>query len=144
MFNAGLFSGLFDQTREPGLLPDDVLFRRIPVAYLAVGVAVVYLGWLSDRADIRGAAAGAVFGAISGLVVASVGIVTMWTAIDMTGLFVAAGALVQVSMLIAAGAVLGAYRADGDHRRLTQRVLLFAFLAALAGIVAQNVLRGQQ
>lgn len=31
-FNAGLFFGLFDQGREPCLLADQVLVRRIPVA----------------------------------------------------------------------------------------------------------------
>ena len=144
LFNAGLFSRLIDQTREPSLLPDDVLFRRIPVAYLAVGVVVVCLGWLFDRTDIRGSAAGAARGALSGLVIAGMGIVTLWTAIDITGLFVAAGAFVQVCMLTAAGAVLGAFRANGDRRRLSRRVLLFALLAALAGIVAQNVLGGQR
>jgi len=140
LLNAGLFSGLFDQTREPGLLPDDVLFRRIPVAYLSLGVVVVCLGWLFDRTDLRGPKAGAALGALSGLVVASMGIVTLWTAIDITGLFVAAGAFVQVCMLAASGAVLGAFRANGDRRRLSRRVLLFALLAALAGIVTQNVL----
>lgn len=144
LLNAGLFSRLFDQTREPGLLPDDVLFRRIPVAYLSVGFVVVYLGCLFDRTDIRGTKAGAALGALSGLVVAGMGIVTLWTAIDITGLFVAAGAFVQVCMLTASGAVLGAFRANGDRRRLSRRVLLLALLAALAGIVAQNVLGGPQ
>jgi hypothetical protein len=48
-FSAGVFSPLFDQGREPGLLPDDVLFRRIPVAYLVVGFAVVAMAWVVDR-----------------------------------------------------------------------------------------------
>lgn len=140
LFNAGLFSGLFDQTREPSLLPDAILFRRIPVAYLALATGVVGLAWLLDGTDRRGAWAGATLGALAGVVVASMGIVALWTAVNMTGLFVAVGALVQVGEMAASGAVLGALRAGGDRRRLTRWALIFALLAAVAGIVAQNVI----
>jgi hypothetical protein len=141
LFNAGLFSPLFDQNREPGLLPDAVLFRRIPVAYVALAIAVSGLAWLLDRTDRRGAWAGATAGAWAGLVVAGMGIVTLWTAIDLTGLFVAAGAVVQVGALAASGAVLGAFRAAVvDQRRLTRRTLILALLAAAAGILAQNLM----
>jgi len=140
LLNAGLFAGLFD--REPGLLADEVLFRRIPVAYLGLATGVVGLAWLIDRADQRGALAGARMSALAGVVVASMGVVSLWSAIDMTGLFVAAGALVQVVELTAAGAVLGAFRVGGDRRRLTRRVLLLALSLAVLGIVAQNILNG--
>lgn len=139
-FNAGLFSGLFDQTREPGLLPDAVLARRVGVAYAALAIGVGALAWLLDRTDRRGALAGAVLGARAGLVFATMGIVMLWTAIDMTGTFVAAGALVQVGEMAGAGAVLGAFRTGADRRRLTRRVLVFAVLAAAGGIVLQNIM----
>jgi hypothetical protein len=139
-FNAGLFSGLFDQEREPVLLPDTVLARRIWVAYAALVIAVGALAWLLDRTDRRGALAGAALGALAGLVFAAMGIVMLWTAIDMTGTFVAAGALVQVAEMAGAGAVLGAFRTGTDRRRLTRRVLIFAVLAAAGGIVLQNLL----
>jgi hypothetical protein len=138
LFNAGLFAGLFDPTREPSLLPDAILFRRIPIAYLALAMAVVGLAWLLDRTDQRGALAGATMGALAGLVVVSMGLVSLWTAVNVTGLFVAVGAVVQVGELSAAGSVLGAFRAGPDRRRLTRRVLLLALLAGVAGIVAQN------
>ena len=140
LFNAGLFSALFDQNREPSLLPDAVLFRRIPVAYVALAIAVSGLAWLLDRTDRRGAWAAATAGAWAGLVVAGMGIVTLWTAIDLTGLFVAAGAVVQVGELATSGAVLGAFRAAVDQRRLTRRVFTLALLAAAAGILAQNLM----
>jgi len=143
LFNAGLFSGLFDQSREPSLLADAVLFRRIPVAYLALAIAVGGLAWLLDRTDQRGALAGATLGALAGLVVASMGIVTLWTAINITGLFVAAGASVQVAEMAASGAVLGAFRSGGDRRRLTRRALIYALLAAVIGFVTQNLLTGR-
>jgi len=142
LFNAGLFAGLFDQTREPSLLPDAILFRRIPIAYFALAIAVAGLAWLLDRTHRRGAFAGAALGALAGLVVVSMGIVTLWTAINVTGLFVAAGGLVQVVELAASGAVLGAFRAGGDRRRLTRRALLVAVLAVVAGIIAQNLIGG--
>jgi hypothetical protein len=141
-FNGGLFSGLFDQAREPSLLPDDVLFRRIPVAYLALLIAVYGLAWLLDRADQRGALKGARVGVLAGLVLASMGIVTLWTAVDVTGLLVAAGVTTQVGEMSASAAVLGAFRAGGDRTRLTRRVLILALLTAVAGIVAQNLLKG--
>lgn len=50
-FNAGVFMPLFDQEREPSLLPDELLFRRIPVAYLALLGGVAALGWLIDKID---------------------------------------------------------------------------------------------
>jgi hypothetical protein len=139
-FNAGLFSGLFDQDREPGLLGDDSLFRRIPVAYLALPVGVAALGWIMDRADRRGFASGAVVGAGFGVVAGLLGVVTLWTAIEMTGLFVAAGAFVQVVEFASAGAVIGACKADADQSRVTRLALLAALLAAIGGIVAQNLI----
>ena len=114
-FNAGLFSGLFDQGREPGLLGDDSLFRRIPVAYL---------------------------GLLVGVIAALLGIVYLWTAIEMTGAFVVAGAFVQVVEFAAAGAVLGAWRGDAGRRRVTRTAIVAALLAAVAGIVIQNLLGG--
>jgi hypothetical protein len=139
-FNAGLFSGLFDQSREPGLLSDPELFRRIPIAYLGLAIGVAALGWLFDRLDLRGIWRGARIGAVAGLAVACLGIVNLWTALEMTVPFVAAGLVVQVFEFGVAGAFLGAYRNDPDPSRLTRVAVAVAFLAAIAGIVAQNIL----
>jgi hypothetical protein len=139
-FNAGLFSGLFDQKREPGLLPDSELFQRIPIAYLALAIGVTALGWLFDQIDLRGIWRGAGVGALAGFVFAALGIVTLSTALEMTGLFVAAGILVQVVEFGVAGAFLGAYRHDSEPKRLIWLAFVVAFLAAIAGIVLQNIL----
>jgi len=139
-FNAGLFSGLFEQSREPGLLPDNVLFRRIPVAYLALAVAVIALAWLLDRWDITGVSQGLALGAIAGLVTALLGVVSLWTAIDMTGAFVVTGAMVQVIELAAAGAFLGGYRSTVEPRKLVRRGLVLALALAILGVVLQNLL----
>jgi hypothetical protein len=140
LFNAGLFSGLFDQGREPGLLADEVLFRRVPVAYLLLVVGVIALAWAIDVSYRVGAAAGAILGAGFGLVTALLGVVYVWTAIAMTGLFVAAGALVQVIEFAAAGAVIGACKGSADQRRVTRVSLTVALLAAVAGVAAQNLI----
>lgn len=139
-FNAGLFSGLFDQNREPALLSDTELFQRIPVAYLSLTVGVTALAWLFDRLDLRGIWQGARMGAFAGLAVACLGIVALWTALTMTGLFVVGGLLVQVVEFGAAGAFFGAYRNDPEPRRPTRIALAAAFLAAITGIVVQNIL----
>ena len=136
-FNAGLFTNLWDQAREPSLLPDAVLATRIPVAYLTFLVAVVALAWLVDREDRQGAAAGAKFGVVAGAVFASMGIIGLWTAIDMTGLFVAAGAVVLVVEMGAAGAVLGAYRAGRE--RVGVWSIGAAVALAVSGLVIQNL-----
>jgi hypothetical protein len=139
-FNAGLFSGLFDQNREPALLSDTQLFQRIPVAYLSLAVGVTALGWLFDRLDLRGMWRGARVGAIAGLTVACLGIVALWTALAMTGLFVAGGLFVQIVEFGAAGAFLGAYRNHPKSGRPTRIALAVAFLAAIAGIAIQNIM----
>lgn len=138
-FNAGVFSGLFDQNREPGLLSDSELFRRIPIAYLALAIGVTALGWLFDRLDLRGLWRGARIGVAAGLAVACLGIVTLWTALEMTGQFVAGGLLVQVVAFGVAGAYLGAYRNDPDSSGATRVGLVVALVAAVAGIVVQNI-----
>ena len=139
-FNAGLFSGVFEQAREPGLLPDHVLFRRIPVAYLALVVAVIAVAWLLDRMDVTGMSQGFAVGALAGVVTAFLGIVSLWTAIEMTGAFVVTGVFVQVIELGAAGAFLGAYRATVDPRRLVRRGLVLALVLAVLGVAFQNLL----
>lgn len=139
-FNAGLFSNLFDQDREPGLLPDPVLFRRIPVAYLALAVGVTALGWLFDRIDLRGGRRGAGVGGLFGVVVALLGVVNLWTALEMTGLFVVAAVLVQVVEFGIAGAFLGAYRDDPEPKRLIRVGLIVGILFAATGIIIQNLL----
>ena len=137
-FNAGVFMPLFDQQREPSLLPDEVLFRRIPVAYAALLIGVAFLACTLDRVEPRSIPIAAAQGALVGGVLASMGIVSLWTAIDMTGTFVAAASLVLVLQFAAAAAVLTAFRLS-RWRHLTRRVLLLALLAAVGGIVIQNL-----
>lgn len=140
LFNAGLFSGLFDQQREPGLITDEALFRRIPVAYLGLLVGVVALAWVIDHTSARDSVSGAVMGAGFGVVTSTLGFVSLWTAIEMTGAFVAAGALVQIAEFAAAGAVIGACRGDADQRRVTRAAVVTALAFAMLGLVIQNLL----
>jgi hypothetical protein len=123
-FNAGLFRRLFDQESEPGLLPDEILFRRVPVAYLVLLVGVTALAWVIDRTGPQNLRHGVVLGAIAGVVFAAMGVVYLWTAIDMTGVFVVAGALVLVVEFASAGWTLAGFRSIGDPVRLTRRVLV--------------------
>lgn len=136
-FHAGVFAPVFDQSREPALLPDAALFRRIPVAYATLAVAVTALAWVLDRTGQRDRAAIGV-GALGGLVVAVAGLVALWTAIDVTGLFVAAGTTVLVIQGAAASAVLVS-RTSG--RALTARVLALVLVLFVLGQVAANLTR---
>lgn len=139
-YNAGVFSPLFDQAREPGLLTDPQLFARIPVAYLVVALEVTGLAWAMDRAQVVGALPGAALGAAAGMLLGAAGVVWLWTAIEMTTLFVVAGVVVQSSMMAAAGTVLGAVRSGIGRPRLRLRCLATFIVAAIAAVVAQNLL----
>lgn len=137
-FNAGLFASLFDQATESGLLSDDELFRRVPVSYAALALAVSGMAWVWDRLRVDGWRRGAGLGAGAGVMVAALGIVNVWTAIDMSPSFVGAGALVQVVELAAIGSALGRFRSRGVEARVRWVVLAGAG-AAIGGIVLQNV-----
>ncbi|HET9204508.1 MAG TPA: hypothetical protein VFP67_15335 [Acidimicrobiia bacterium] len=138
-FNAGVFMSLFDQEREPGLLSDEQLFSRIPVAYLALLAGVTALAWLLDRIGVADVRRGIGVGALTGTTFAVMGVVFLWTALEMTGVFVLAGSLVVIIEFAAAGWVLSAFRASPDAARLTRRIVLIALLCALAGMVIQNL-----
>ena len=141
-FNAGVLAGLFDQAREPGLLADEVLFRRIPVAYLAVAGGVTVIAWLIERLDLPPRShSGALLGGVIGLTFALMGVVYLWTAIEMTGLFVASAALVQTVQFAMAGWFLTKYKMS-DGNGLTWKALTLAALLGLAGVIAQNFLGG--
>ncbi|HEU4915586.1 MAG TPA: hypothetical protein VFV13_03400 [Acidimicrobiia bacterium] len=138
-FNAGVFMSLFDQEREPGLLSDEQLFRRIPLAYSALLVGVTALAWLLDGIDVADVRRGIGVGALTGATFAVMGVVFLWTAIEMTGVFVLAGSLVVIAEYAAAGWVLSAFRDIPNAALLTRRILLIALLFALAGMFIQNL-----
>lgn len=140
LLNAGVFSGLFDQDREPGLLTDATLFARIPIAYLTVAIGVAATAWTLDRVDIRGARHGLAAGASIGLVFGATGVVWLWTAIEMTPAFVASAVVVQVAQMGSAGVVLGAVRSGLPRRQLRMRATGAALALAVTGIAIQNAI----
>jgi hypothetical protein len=110
------------------------------VAYLGLLIAVALLAWVVDATDVVHIAAGARLGAFAGMASAAIGIVSLWTAIDMTGSFVLAGAAVQVAELTAVGVVLTAFRSSPEPRRIRRLALIGALAAAASGIVIQNLM----
>ena len=138
LFHAGLFARLFEPSREPALLPETVLFRRIPVAYGILLVGVVALAWTLDLAGQSGFRAVRT-GALGGLLVGVMGLGSLWTALSLTGLFVAAGILVLVIQGSAAAAVLTHL---GTTRSLTLRVLALVIACFVIGQLAANLLSG--
>lgn len=139
-YNAGVFSPLFDRSREPGLLADDELFARIPVAYLVLAVEVTALAWVLDRVPAAGVGRGALLGAVTGALLGLGGVIWLWTAIDMTAAFVGAAFVVQVSMFAAAGAVLGAAASGTSSRRLRVTCSAVLLLTVVLAVLAQNLL----
>ncbi len=135
LFHAGLFAEIFDASREPSLLSDDVLFRRIPVAYATLLLGIVALAWLLQRFESTGESALG-FGAGAGLVVGAMGFGGLWTAVDITGLLVVAGTVVLVAQGIAAAKVL---TSELGTRPLSYRVVAFVLSAFLVGQVAANL-----
>jgi hypothetical protein len=136
-FNAGVFTPLFDRTREPALLPDDALARRIVVAFALLAIAVAALAWLLDAVGARGTRAVRI-GAMAGLIVGSVALGATWTALDMSGLFVVAGAVVTTAEGAASAAVLTSRR-SGSSLRI--RVAVAFVLLAGAGQIFANLVR---
>lgn len=132
-FNAGVFAPLFDQSREPALLPDDALARRIPVAFALLAVAVTALTWLLEAVGARGIKAVRI-GATAGLITGLFGLGATWTALDVTGLFVMAGVVVATAEGAASAAVLTSRR-SGTSLRIRVAVA-FVLLAGVGQIVA--------
>jgi hypothetical protein len=138
--NAGVFTGLFEQSREPSLLADEVLSARIPVTYVVVAVGVATVAWVVDVAQIAGARRGLITGSAMGLLFGLTGLVWLWTAVEMTLLFVGAGLVVQTAQMAAAGIVLGVARRDLPARQLRWRSAAAALALAITAIVIENVI----
>lgn len=135
-FNAGLFAALFDQSREPGLLSDEMLVRRIPVAYVLLAIGVAALAWLLDAVEAEGRR-GIRLGAMAGAIVGLLSLGSMWTALEMTGLFVVAGVVVTTVQGAAAAVVLTSRRSS---RSLRVRVAIgFVLLAGIGQVFANLV-----
>jgi hypothetical protein len=137
-FNAGVFAPIFDQTREPALLADGALARRIPVAFVVLAAAVTALAWLLDATGMSGRRSVRV-GAAMGLLLGLAGPVALWTALNVTGLFVAAGVVATTAEGAAAAAVLTSRRSGTELR--VRVAVTFVVLAGLGQIVA-NVTGG--
>lgn len=112
------------------------------MAYVALLAGVAALAWLLDRLPTRGIAAGMVVGAICGAVTAALGVVSLWTAVDLTAAFVLAAIAVQVSQFAAAGGVLGGYQLARSRRWYTLLCLAGVLLTLVGAIVTQNLLGG--
>jgi hypothetical protein len=78
-------------------------------------------------------------GRSAGLVFGFLGVIGLWTAVDMTGVFVAAAVVVQVIEFALAGAFLALYR-EAPSRRLSLMAVTVAGGLAIGGIVVQNLL----
>ena len=135
-FHAGVFSAVFDQSREPALLADEVLFKRIPFAYAALLVGTMSLAWIIDRTGSSGSVARRI-GASSGLVVGILGYWGLWTAIDITGLLVLVAIVVLVVQGAAAATVL---TSPLENRKLSIRVGLIVIGLFVLGQVAANLI----
>ncbi|MGA7270364.1 MAG: hypothetical protein WB239_04760 [Acidimicrobiia bacterium] len=132
-FNAGVFAFVYEQSREPALLPDSDLAMRIPVAYAALALAVTALAWLLQTVDARDGRAIKI-GAGAGLVLGAAGFGAMWTAVDVTGLLIGVGILVSAVEGAAAAAVLTSER-QGSGLRIRVAVA-FVLLAGVGQVIA--------
>ena len=73
---------------------------------------------------------------------AALGVVSLWTAVELSARFVLAAIVVQVGQFAAAGAVLGGYQRTPSRRRFTVLCLAGALLMVIGAIVTQNVAGG--
>lgn len=68
------------------------------------------------------------------------GVVYLWTAMEMIGAFVAVGVFVITVEMTGAGGALAAFRMESQRSGLTRRVLGVAAACAVFGVVTQNLL----
>jgi hypothetical protein len=137
LLNAGLFARILDPSREPALLTERQLALRIPFAYAALALGVACLAWILALSHTERWKA-VRFAAIVGFVVGVLGVGSLWTAIDITGAFVATGILTTGAEATASAVVLTSPRSNAS---LSWRIGAGFFILAGAGVILSNVLR---
>jgi hypothetical protein len=68
------------------------------------------------------------------------GVVSLWTAIDMTREFVVAAVVVQIAEMGGAGATLAAISGSSRPRRAIASTIGLAVGAAVLGVIVQNLI----
>ncbi len=138
LMNAGLL-GPFLNWEQPGFLPMMKMFAYIPLGYAAFLVATVLLVWLMLRLGIRGARAGAVFGAKFGVVMAAAGLLGDLSIYAFSTRTLVCFAVDKAFYCIVVGTVVGAGLAAQRLRGLLLRVIAFVVLSFVVAITMQNL-----
>ena len=136
--HGGLLARLYLGPNSFLLTPADA-FRRIPLGYLAFLVLTAALYWLLRRLGVRGAVAGARYGAAAGAVVGGSFTVGLYSISTATLPLLAGWWFGQTVELALAGAVLGAARKGVPLKRIWSVVAVAVVLCFVATVAMQSL-----
>ena len=137
-WHAGVVADLYAQP-DPFLLAPERAFAFIPIGYLSFLLLAVPLVWLVARVGVDTARAGAAFGFKLGALTWGALLLGLYSIAAAPPLLLAAWFAGQTIEMGLAGAVVGHGLSMPRLRGLFGRVLLLAFLLAVAAIVLQNL-----
>jgi hypothetical protein len=138
LMNAGLL-GPFLNWEQPGLLPPMKMFRYIPLGYAAFLLLTILVLWLMLQLNVRGARAGAIFGAKFGGLMAAAGFLGEMSIYTFPKRMLFCFALDKLVYCVVLGAVIGSGLAAERLRSLTKRVIALFFLCVVVAVVMQNL-----
>ena len=137
LLHGGLLAHLY-ATPSPFLLEPLDAFKRIPLGYATFLALTAALSWLLRRLQIRGAMAGARYGAAAGAVVWGALVLGLYSISTAPVSLLTGWWIGQTLELGLAGAVLGASLGGTPMRRLWMVVALCVFLCIAATIALQS------
>ena len=137
--HAGILSPFYSSTSSFLLSPQES-FGRIPIGYLSFAVLTALLLWLMHRLDIRGWRNGLYFGLVFGTLVWGSLVLGLYSISTANPALLIGWFLGQTAELGLGGMIIGSGLATNRLLPLLIKVLIFSVVAAILGIVIQNVL----
>jgi|SRR5579863_432207 len=134
LFNAGILAHFYLHP-GPAMLPVHLLMRRIPYGYASILITVGFELWLIYRLDVRGAFAGAKFGAMVGFVMGAAGALGLFSVLPLGIDYLFGMAVCQVVEYAISGAIGGYGLGSGSVLKpfvIGLAVLLVGIVAGLA------------
>ena len=127
------------------LIAKNLVRGRVGRSWMAIrdmDIAAEIIGIPMLRTKLLAFAVSSFYCGVAGALFALLGVVNLWTAVDLTGVFVAGAALVQTVQFAVAGWFLTRYRMSDSEGGLTWRAIVLAASLAFAGLIAQNLIGG--
>lgn len=131
LFHAGILAHFYLHP-GPAILPVRLLTRRIPLGYASILITIGFELWLLQRIEIRGARAGAKFGALVGGVIGIAGALGLFSVLPLGMDYLASMAVCQIVEYAIAGTI-GSYGVESGR---VLRALTIGLVVLVAGMIA--------